>query len=158
MNKFFLISTLVRYVPPHLESVQKKAMKIVPTLRSLHYADRLAILRLPTFEHRRIRGDLIQYFKCQSGINKVKWSNPLLTHSSLLTTGPANSIHGHDHRLARKDIFLSYNRQSSDFVDDLYDKLVGINLIVWRDKTNLNQTNEPLNSQLGFYSILYYFF
>ena len=47
------------------------------------------------------------------------------------------------------DIFISYNWDSSDLVDKLYDKLVGLNLNVWRDIKNLNQTNEPLTFQLG---------
>jgi hypothetical protein len=49
------------------------------------------------------------------------------------------------------DIFISYNWNSSELVDVLYDKLVGLNLNVWRDKINLNQTNEPLSFQLGFF-------
>jgi hypothetical protein len=95
-----------------LESVQKKATKLVPSIRSLHYADRLAVLNLPTLEHRRIRGDLIQFFKCQSGINKVKWSNPPLPHPSLFATGPANNIRGHDHRIVREAASNSNHREN----------------------------------------------
>ena len=87
-----------------LESVQKKATKLVPSIRSLHYADRLAVLNMPTLEQRRIRGDLIQFFKCQSGINEVKWSKPPLPHPSLSATGPASNIRGHDHRIVREAV------------------------------------------------------
>ena len=95
-----------------LESVQKNATKLVPSIRSLHYAERLAILNLPTLEQRRIRGDLIQFFKCQSGINKVKWSNPPLPHPSLLTSGPASNIRGHDHRLVREAVSNCSHREN----------------------------------------------
>ena len=95
-----------------LESVQKKATKLVPSIKSLHYADRLAVLKLPTLEHRRIRGDLIQFFKCQSGINKVKWSNPPLPHPSLSANGPASNIRGHDHRIIREAVSNSNHREN----------------------------------------------
>ena len=52
------------------------------------------------------------------------------------------------------DIFISYNWNNKDVVEKLYNKLVGLNLNVWRDIRNLNQTNEPLTSQLCIVTIL----
>ena len=46
-----------------LEKVQRRATKLVPSLRNLTYEDRLRRLNLPTLEERRRRGDLIETFK-----------------------------------------------------------------------------------------------
>ena len=42
-----------------IESVQRRATKIVPTLSLLHYEERLKLLDLPTLKYRRRRGDMI---------------------------------------------------------------------------------------------------
>jgi ribonucleases P/MRP protein subunit RPP40 len=84
-----------------LESVQKHATKAVPSLRSLCYEDTLKALGLTTLEHRRIRGDLIQFFKFYKGLNKINWRKPLLNCASLAQPGPASSIRGGSHRLAK---------------------------------------------------------
>ena len=54
-----------------LESVQRTATKMVPTLRKLPYESRLQRLGLTTLERRRIRGDLIETFKILTDIEKV---------------------------------------------------------------------------------------
>ena len=46
-----------------LEKVQRRATKLVPSLRNLPYEDRLRRLNLPTLEERRKRGDVIETFK-----------------------------------------------------------------------------------------------
>ena len=45
-----------------LEKVQRRAIKLVPSLRNLPYEDRLRRLNLPTLEERRRRGNLIETF------------------------------------------------------------------------------------------------
>ena len=42
-----------------IESVQRRATKLVPDIKHLSYKDRLTILKLPTLDHRRKRGDMI---------------------------------------------------------------------------------------------------
>ena len=59
-----------------LESVQRNATKLVPTIRSLKYEKRLEALDLTTLAHRRIRGDIIQ-FTSYKGINSVSWVKPI---------------------------------------------------------------------------------
>ena len=46
-----------------IESVQKRATKIVPGLSKLAYSDRLKTLNLPTLAYRRVRGDMILVHK-----------------------------------------------------------------------------------------------
>jgi len=45
------------------EKVQKRATKLVITIKRLHYEDRLRRLKLPTLKYRRIRGDMIELYK-----------------------------------------------------------------------------------------------
>ena len=53
---------LVKHVEA-LESVQRRATKLVPGLSNLEYSERLKTLKLPTLAYRRIRGDMIQTYK-----------------------------------------------------------------------------------------------
>jgi len=46
-----------------LEQVQKRATKLVVTIKKLHCEERLRRLKLPTLKYRRIRGDVIELYK-----------------------------------------------------------------------------------------------
>ena len=46
-----------------LEKVQKRATKLVITIKKLRYEERLRRLKLPTLKYRRIRGDMIELHK-----------------------------------------------------------------------------------------------
>ncbi|CAH1277366.1 Hypp9585 [Branchiostoma lanceolatum] len=54
-----------------LEKVQRRATKMVPSLRELPYSTRLQRLKLPSLEYRRLRGDMIQVFKIMNGIDRI---------------------------------------------------------------------------------------
>ena len=43
-----------------LENVQRRATKLVPSLKNYSYGDRLWILNLPSLYYRRARGDMIE--------------------------------------------------------------------------------------------------
>jgi hypothetical protein len=58
-----------------LEKVQKRATKI-GCLKNMNYENRLKKLGLTTLAERRERGDLIQFFKINNDIDKVKWHHP----------------------------------------------------------------------------------
>ena len=62
-----------------LEKVQRRATKLVPSLRNLPYEDRLRRLNLPTLEERRKRGDLIETFKILKQHDQVDPHNFLLS-------------------------------------------------------------------------------
>ena len=54
-----------------IERVQRRATKLIPSLRNLPYKVRLQRLRLHTLELRRIRGQLIVVFKILNGYDEV---------------------------------------------------------------------------------------
>jgi len=54
-----------------LDRVQHKATRLIPGFGELTYEDRLRRLRLPTLEHRRKRGDMIQLFKIVKGFDRI---------------------------------------------------------------------------------------
>ena len=56
-----------------LESVQKRATRLVPSCRGLSYEDRLQLLNLPTLEARRKRGDLILVFRIVHGLISLEF-------------------------------------------------------------------------------------
>jgi len=49
------------------EKVQKRATKLIPTIRTMEYTERLKTYRLPTLHFRHIRGDMIEMYKLLSG-------------------------------------------------------------------------------------------
>ena len=46
-----------------LERVQMRATKLVSRLKKKCYKERLTVLKLPTLQYRRIRGDMIEVYK-----------------------------------------------------------------------------------------------
>ena len=54
-----------------LESIQRRATKLIPSLTHLSYEDRLSSLDLTTLEARRERGDMIETFKIPKGFDRV---------------------------------------------------------------------------------------
>ena len=50
-----------------IENVQRRATKLIPTLKNLSYEERLIKLNLPTLADRRVRGDMVEVFKIVNG-------------------------------------------------------------------------------------------
>jgi len=46
-----------------IEKIQKRATKLIISLKKLSYKERLLKLKLPTLKSRRVRGDMIEVFK-----------------------------------------------------------------------------------------------
>ncbi len=68
----------VQFWSPHhakdmakLEAVQRRATKMIPSLRKKSYEERLARLDLFSLEKRRLRGKLIECFKILKGFTNV---------------------------------------------------------------------------------------
>ena len=56
-----------------LESVQERATKLPPRFRKKNYHARLNDFNLTTLETRRLRGDLIRFYKQKKGIEEIRW-------------------------------------------------------------------------------------
>jgi hypothetical protein len=54
-----------------VEDVQRRATKLIASLKNKPYPERLAALELPSLEHRRMRGDMIDLYKYMQGIYKT---------------------------------------------------------------------------------------
>jgi ribonuclease P/MRP protein subunit RPP40 len=54
-----------------LEKVQRRATRLIYSLRNKSYEDRLKALKLTTLKTRRIRGDLIEVFKIFNGFDQI---------------------------------------------------------------------------------------
>ncbi|CAG2249633.1 unnamed protein product [Mytilus edulis] len=78
-----------------LESVQRRATKLVKNICHLNYEDRLRSLGLPTLEYRRDRNDMIQVYKALHGIDDIDWMR-------LFTLAPSNNTRGHSLKLLKK--------------------------------------------------------
>ena len=54
-----------------VESIQRRATKLVPNIRDLSYEQRLKKLGIPSLQYRRQRADMIQVYKILHGIDRV---------------------------------------------------------------------------------------
>ena len=87
-----------------IEKIQRRATRMIVSLRDLPYEVRLSRLKLTTLETRRLRGDLIEAFKIMKGLVDVK-SSDLFTLSN-------NSLRGHSLKLFKS----VYNLDCGKFV------------------------------------------
>jgi hypothetical protein len=56
-----------------LEKVQRRVSKIPSQLRNLPYGERIKQMGLTSHENRRHRGELIQQYKIENGLDKINW-------------------------------------------------------------------------------------
>ena len=77
-----------------IESVQRRATKLVPGLKQLPYPERLKKLKLPTLAYRRARGDMIQAYKLITE-NKDGYDKSILPMFTFSNTG----LRGHNKKL-----------------------------------------------------------
>ena len=74
-----------------LESVQRRATKLVPELAHLPYPERLKSLKLPSLVYRRHRGDMIQVYKYLNDVWEVD--------DDFLKLSSEERTRGHKHKL-----------------------------------------------------------
>ena len=75
-----------------VERVQRRATRIIPSIRHLPYTERLEALKLPSLQHRRRRGDMIQVFK-------IMISTDRLDKEKLFPSPPNLGTRGHDKKI-----------------------------------------------------------
>jgi hypothetical protein len=76
-----------------VESVQRRATKIIPGLKNKTYEERLKHMKLPSLSYRRLRGDLIEVYKYTHGIYKIP--------NKLLELETRNNTRGHAYKLKK---------------------------------------------------------
>ena len=77
-----------------LENVQRRVTKQLPGMKEISYEERLKILKLPTLQYRRIRGDMIEVFKIMN--------NYYDSDASINLPQQAGTTRGHDKKLYQR--------------------------------------------------------
>ena len=92
----------VQFWDPHLskdiqklESIQRRATKLIPNLRNKTYEERLRELNLFSLEKRRLRGKLIECFKILRGFTNMEIEGILTIAPELPTRGNGLKLRGH---------------------------------------------------------------
>lgn len=96
-----------------IERIQRKATRVIPSIRHLPYHDRLGHLNLPSLQHRRRRGDLIYLYQILRGAYDI--DNQLFTRSNSTTTrGHTGKLFKHHVNSFTRSKFFS-NRVINDW-------------------------------------------
>ena len=74
-----------------LESIQRKASKLIPGIYKLSYTDRCKVMGITNLANRRRRGDLIQMFKFVHNIDNINWIDPIKFRSDRVLANDPNS-------------------------------------------------------------------
>ena len=116
------------YIRKHINSIeriQRNFTKRIHGLNELEYCERLKILKLPSLEFRRIRGDLIEAFKILHNKYDPTTTKPLLT----LDSSPKHSIRANDlklikYRTERKPYQMFFTNRIINIWNSLPDSIV----------------------------------
>ena len=83
-----------------VEKIQRRAIKMIYSIKNLPYEQRLRTLKLPSLIYRRRRGDMIQMFKIMEGLVRID-------HTLLFTMTKMRTL-GHSKRVCKplSTIFL----------------------------------------------------
>ena len=104
----------VQFWAPHfskdiakLETVQRRATKLIPSIRNKPYEDRLKHLDLYSLTKRRLRGKLIQCFKIVKGFDNVNMNNFSTFAPEMPTRGHSLKLSGHRVNLDATKFFFT---------------------------------------------------
>ena len=84
-----------------IENVQHYFTKCIIGLRKFDYETRLKILKLPSLEFRRVRGDMIEVYKMCQGIYDPNTTKSLLTFSKTFTR---HNTRSHNFKLEKANV------------------------------------------------------
>ena len=91
-----------------MEKVQRRATKLIPSLRSKPYHDRLEELKLYSLEQRRLRGDLIEAYKILNGLEGIE-------ESKLFQRSTHIQLRGHKDKLFKPALNKGLNIRKNFF-------------------------------------------
>jgi len=112
-----------------LEKVQKRATKMLPSLRHSSYPDRLKACNLTTLHYRQVRGDMIEVYKIVSG----KYDSVI---APTLIMSDTHKTRGNDLRLQKSH--LKYDMRKFYFTNRVVDQWNSLpNWVVTANKTNI---------------------
>ena len=77
-----------------IESVLRRATKVIPGLKDKEYEDRLKEIKIPSMTYRRVRGDMIEVYKYTHNIYKL--------NNSILKLENKPSTRGHIYKLEKQ--------------------------------------------------------
>lgn len=125
-----------------LERIQRKATRIPTSMRGLEYEDRLKIWGLTTLKERRVRGDLIQMYKVQNGLEDIGWyTGPQLApHTS--TRGESRN----NFRLVRERFPARACNDFGHFVSVRHEFFLNRTVERWNRLTSLQVSAPSINS------------
>jgi len=88
-----------------LETVQRRATRLVPNLKDHSYQERLAALRLPTLEFRRLRADMVQVYKIMHGLDHLDQDTgcPHCPGKQMLQPSLGHQTRGHTLKLQKQE-------------------------------------------------------
>ena len=89
-----------------VEAVQRRATKLIPSLKDLPYEERLKQLKLPSLAHRQSRGDMINVYKYLHGLYSVP-NPPLHLTQHRVTRGHSLKLQKYHSRLDTRKYFFS---------------------------------------------------
>ena len=90
-----------------IEDVQRRATRLMPSLRNLSYPERLRELNLPSLEYRRKRGAMIETFKLLKGLYDRAAFNEMFQFSESEHRGNKLHLKSVKSRLRTRTNFLS---------------------------------------------------
>ncbi len=85
MRCSFGLPTMQRTLLHKLEGVQRRATKMIPSLRKKSYEERLSTVNMFSLEKRHLRGNLIECFKILNGFTNVNRSKLFMIDDTLRT-------------------------------------------------------------------------
>lgn len=89
-----------------IEKIQRRATKLIPHLKHLPYEERLQVLKLPSLDFRRHRGDMIQVYKIMNGLDRLDPELFFQRAEGRCTRGHKDKLLMHHSRLEiRKNVF-----------------------------------------------------
>jgi hypothetical protein len=80
-----------------IEKVQRRATKLVPSIRHLSYGDRLKKLEMTSQRYRHLRGDMIHVYKILTGLHHIEPE-----HFFTVTNNP--TTRGHSRKLSKPQV------------------------------------------------------